>query len=71
MPASLRIERLDTGDTIYLREFSVGFADPLEQYCCMLRLRRVEFPVAGGYQASLLMAGESVAAASFSVLHKE
>jgi hypothetical protein len=29
------------------------------------RLRRVEFPVAGGYQTSLLMAGESVAAASF------
>jgi hypothetical protein len=71
MPAALWIERLDNGDIVFLREFKVRFEDPLEQYRLMLRLRRVEFPGAGGYQASLWMDGESIAVARFSVVQKE
>ena len=71
MPAALMIDRLDTGETVFLREFNVRFADPVEHYWCMLRLRRVEFPVGGVYQATLLIDGESIASTRFSILHKE
>src|SRR5436190_9342158 len=71
MQAALMVDRLDTGETIFLREFAARFADPLQQYRCMLKLRRVRFPVGGVYQASLFMDGETVASTRFSVLHQE
>lgn len=71
MSAALTIDRLDSGETVFRREFTAHFTDPLEQYRCMLRLRRVVFPLGGVYQASLFMDGESVASTRFSVLQKE
>jgi hypothetical protein len=71
IPAALTIDPLDTGETIYRREFTVQFADPLKYYWCMLRLRRVVFPVTGVYQASLQVGGEGLASMRFLVFHKE
>jgi hypothetical protein len=71
VPGALMIDRLDTGETIVQREFRLRFADPVEQYSCLLPLRRVKFPVGGVYQATLLMDGDSIASTRFSVLHKE
>jgi hypothetical protein len=71
MSAALTIDRLDTGEMVFRREFPASFADPIEHYRCMVRLKRVQFPVGGAYQATLFMDGESIASTRFSVLQQE
>ena len=71
MVGVLTIDRLDTDETIFRREFQADFLDPIEQYRCMIRLRRVQFPVAGVYEAILTFDGENIASSRFSVLVQE
>lgn len=71
MAGALTIDRLDTGETIFRREFLADFVDPVEQYRCMIRLRRVQFPVANVYEAILTVDGENIASNRFSVLLQE
>ena len=71
MAGELTIDRLDTGETIFRREFLAEFLDPVEQYRCMIRLRRVPFPVAGAYEGILALDGENIASSRFSVLLQE
>lgn len=71
MAGALSIDRLDRGETIFRREFVADFLDPVEQYRCMIRLRRVQFPVAGAYEAVLVLDGENIASSRFSVLLQE
>src|SRR6266542_2527998 len=69
MPAELEIVRLDTEEVIYRKQFEVQFQSPLQQVRCLLRVRRCSFPVAGAYQATLLVEGESIALRRFLVVH--
>src|SRR5438874_13362972 len=60
MAGALTIDRLDTGETIFRREFLADFVDPVEQYRCMIRLRRVPFPVAGVDDAVPTREGDNI-----------
>jgi hypothetical protein len=71
MPAELEITRLDTDEVIYRKRFELRFDNPLQQLRCLLRVRRCVFPVAGAYQTSLLVEGESIALRRFLVVHEE
>lgn len=71
MPAELKITRLDTEQTIYRRRFQLQFEGPLQQVYCLLRVRQFVFPVAGAYEATLFVDGESIALRRFVVDHKE
>lgn len=61
MPAKLVIERLDTSEYTYEREFSVSFADTLQELMGIFRVRAHYIPVHGVYHAMLIVDGESIA----------
>ena len=71
MPAELEISRLDNEEAIYRMGFQVQFENPLKQVYCLLRIRRCVFPVAGTYEATLYVDGESIALRRFVVDQKE
>jgi hypothetical protein len=66
---ALRFEvaRLDTFETIFTRETSVTFTDPLQEVRVQLRPQGLSFPVEGRYQVSLLADGELIAQRRFRV----
>ena len=58
----LMIERLDTLDEVRRHDsFAIEFRNPLQSVRCSIRVRRVEFPVAGHCQVILLAGGEAIA----------
>ena len=61
------IQRLDDYDEIYRRSHVVRFVDPLQEVRFVLRITHCSFPVAGAYQASLLMDGEPIGQHRFQV----
>jgi len=71
MPLEVIIQRLDTLEIIYRRSQIVRFPDPLQEIRCMIRIRNCSFPVAGHYQAVLLIDRELVAQRKFAVRKRE
>jgi hypothetical protein len=71
VPMELVIERLDTLEVIHRVWFAVEFGSPLQTVRCSIRVRRLECPVAGHYQVSLLADGEAVAMRKLIVTNKE
>jgi hypothetical protein len=71
VPMGLAIERLDNLEEIHRRPFVIEFRNPLQSVRCSIRIRGLEFPVAGHYQISLLADGEVVAMRKLIVTNKE
>ncbi len=61
------IQRLDDYDAIYRRSQVVRFTDPLQEMRFILRIAHCSFPIAGAYQASLLIDGEPIGQHRFHV----
>jgi hypothetical protein len=70
-PAKLVIERLDTLEITYERDFTLNFADSLQELSGIFRLRPPVIPVFGYYQAVLSVGGDVIAQKRFSILAKE
>jgi hypothetical protein len=66
----LGISRLDTMDTIYAKEASVNFVDPLAEVRFKCRIHSCRFPVAGRYEVSLHADDELVADCVLTVVNK-
>jgi hypothetical protein len=69
--ARLEIERLDTAESIFRREFTVPFKNPLDQPSCLIRVRHLVFPVASAYQAMLYVGDDCLVLRRFVVAHEE
>jgi hypothetical protein len=61
------ISRLDTLEEIYLKEIPLTFADPLQEFGVLFRPPELLFPVAGRYEAILMVDGEPLAQRVFQV----
>ncbi|HZZ77607.1 MAG TPA: hypothetical protein VFE62_03755 [Gemmataceae bacterium] len=61
MPVEIVIRRLDTLDEVYRIERQLRFEDPLKDMRFIARIRDCEIPVAGYYEVSLIVDGESIA----------
>ena len=57
----IAIERLDTGEDIYIREIRTQFPTKLDTVHLSLQVKKCLFPVEGWYQATLYADGQWVA----------
>ena len=69
VPLVVRIDRLDTMETIITRHGTVTFPDPMAEMRLSQTMRDVEFPVAGAYQALLFAENELLANRRFEIRH--
>jgi hypothetical protein len=70
MTARFVIERLDTLEVTFERQFQLSFANALEEVRATFRVRANAIPVYGYYQAMLFVEGETIASRRFSVHSK-
>ncbi|HZT79951.1 MAG TPA: hypothetical protein VFA26_07015 [Gemmataceae bacterium] len=57
----LVVHRLDNFEELYRKAFSAEFANPLQTFRCLVRVRNCPFPRPGDYQVSLLAEDEIIA----------
>jgi hypothetical protein len=70
MAARFVIERLDTLEVSFERQFQLSFANALDEIRATFRVRANAIPVHGFYQATLFVEGEAIALKRFSVHSK-
>ena len=71
MPARLVVERLDTLEVTYKKQFTLKFVDTLKEVSGIFRLRSSAIPVYGDYQAMLFVDDEVIGQKKFSNIPKE
>src|SRR5262245_44210577 len=64
------IERLDTLEVSFERQFKLSFANALEEIRATFRVRTNALPVHGFYQAILFVEGDAIALKRFSIHSK-
>ena len=70
MAARFVIERLDTLEMSFERQFQLSFVNALKEIRATFRVRANALPVEGFYQAILYVEGEAVALKRFSIYSK-
>lgn len=65
------VERLDTLEVCFQRDFQLKFARPLDEVRATFRVRASAIPRFGFYQATLAVEGDAIAQKRFSVVAKE
>jgi hypothetical protein len=65
------VQRLDTFEEVYKREFGAQFTDPLREVRFVFRCRDCRFPIPGEYQVSILADGEVIAQRKLRIYQKE
>jgi hypothetical protein len=69
VPLAVRIDRLDTLETITRRQGTATFRDPMAEMRLSQTIRDVIFPVSGAYQVVLLAGNELLANTRFEIIY--
>ena len=70
IPLEVRIDRLDTMETIRFRQGTATFDDPMVERRLSHTIRDLSFPVAGAYQVLLIAGNELIADRRFEIHHE-